>query len=166
VRREREGLTPQKLEEAAREAREDRAARWDEQLQDADDDLGDLEPIKAEVTKPVKSRSTVGLRLAPGEMAVIELAAKARGMSFSEFVRSAALIVASGHLSLEDEKVARQFAEILKAVHDFQSVVDYELKGTFHVPVGPRKKFDGVVIEHSKGIKSQRGELPRPTSSA
>src|SRR5690606_13688045 len=102
MREELKGFTPEELERAAEEARALRTEAWDRRLQDDSDDLSDLHPVRVKTSKRQNARATVGLRLGAGELDLIERAAKARGITFSEFVRDAALMVAYGKISDEE----------------------------------------------------------------
>ena len=126
MRKELEGISPEELEQAAQEAREDRARYWDKRLRDENDDFNDFDlskPGKVPTARKVAARASVGLRLGPGELALIDQAARARGVSFSEFVREAALIVASGKVSLDDEEQARRISDLRIRMQEFEEAI-------------------------------------------
>jgi uncharacterized protein (DUF1778 family) len=120
MRDELKGYSPEELEQAAKEAREDRARYWDKRFADESDELADLQPTKVKVSKKLGARATVGLRLAADELALIEETARARGVTFSEFVRDAALAVASGGVSMEMEEKARLITEMRLSLRAFE----------------------------------------------
>ena len=82
------------------------------------------QPVKVKPGKKAGARATVGLRLAPGEIALIEQAAKARGASFSEFLREAALAVASGSLSMDETVRLRLLSDMRIRLQEFEAALD------------------------------------------
>ncbi len=128
MRKELENISPEELEQAAQEAREQRAHEWDAKLADENYDLAadfDFDhPVKVKRAKQVGARATVGLRLARGEMGLIDEAAKRRGVTFSEFVRDAALAVASGSVSLEETEIALLLSDLRLRVAELDEALN------------------------------------------
>ena len=123
MRDELKGFSPQELEQAAKEAREARVRYWDERFADESDDLADLQPVNVKVTKKPSARATVGLRLSADELSLIERTARERGVTFSEFVREAALAAASEGMSLESQEAARRITEMRLSLHALEAAL-------------------------------------------
>lgn len=124
MRNELKGFSAEELELAARQVREASAQHWDQRLADENDALEDLRPVKVKVSEKPSVRTTVGLRLAQAELGIIEQAAKARGVSFSEFVREAALAAASGAIADDAQELGRLTTEMRLKLQAFQDALE------------------------------------------
>jgi len=87
-------------------------AREYDEIKARGEELENLVPVRARVSKT--ARAVFSLRLAPAELNKITAAAQRRGLSISDFIRTASLAAAHGGLDLA---LAEQ-AEALQALRD------------------------------------------------
>jgi uncharacterized protein (DUF1778 family) len=154
MRDELKAYSPEELEQAALEARADRAHYWDERFRDESDALADLKPAKVKVAKKLGARATVGLRLAAEELALIEETARARGVTFSEFVRDAALAAASGAISWETEDKARLITEMRLSLRAFEASLE-------RVELNRELAMESPVVPEASVMKSRSAATGR-----
>ena len=98
-----------------------------EQFKDTEDELKGLVPVKARVTQPV--RAVYSVRMSSQELTQISNAAKARGITTSEFMRQAAMAAVQGDLDLNAGEqraallaVRERAKELYEAVENLESL--------------------------------------------
>jgi uncharacterized protein (DUF1778 family) len=85
-------------------------AREYDAMKEAGTELDNLVPVKARVAK--EPRAVFSVRMTPAELNIIESAAKKRGISISELIRTAALAAASEELDLTAGERESALAEV------------------------------------------------------
>jgi hypothetical protein len=80
-----------------------------------------LVPVKARVSKNFTFSFSV--RYPPHELIAIEAAAKARGITISEFIRRAAAAAIAGDVSLETGEKAQALQEVRERVRELEKAV-------------------------------------------
>jgi uncharacterized protein (DUF1778 family) len=81
-----------------------------DELKDSGRELEGLRPIRARVAK--NPRAVLSFRVTPGELQSITLAAKARGMNVSDFVRAATLAATQDENAVTQGERAALVAEV------------------------------------------------------
>ncbi|HEX5370194.1 MAG TPA: hypothetical protein VFY10_12335 [Dehalococcoidia bacterium] len=93
-----------------------------EAFKDTDREIEGLVPVKANVSK--NPRSVFSVRLNFGELGRIEEAAKARGLTISEFMRQASLAAANGEQDLAPGEHTAAVLAVREKARDLYNAVE------------------------------------------